>query len=314
MNGEKTTEMVETDAEVLDGPEPEEAGSELTLDQMAAVIQVSNRLEEYAKAMDRVVGVIIKRAYPGDFVVHAKEGDPDDKKRANIGAAAAERIAAFLGIKESNWRDRGKEWSEDRKHYTYSYEADFTFASRTIHAVGRAGTRDRFFGKEHGKWKPLEEVQEDHIRTAAFRACRKEGVRAILGLRAIPGSKLRELGFDLGKLVYAGFESGSKAIDPSTVKKDEATGQLVAKIRVKSLDMKEGKTAAGKPWRRWDVLAEDGVRFIMWVDANKDESNRVTLLSQAKVNGQESEVIYQVNKTQRGESYQIIKVNGEVDV
>lgn len=132
-----------------------------SLDQMDTVIGVAGRIEAYAKAMDAIVGAVVKRSYPGDWVVHKKGGEKDEDQKANMGAAAAERMAAFVGITESNWTAGAKEWSEDRKHYTYAYEADFTFGKRTIHVISRVGTRDKFFGKSKGSWKPLEDVQEE---------------------------------------------------------------------------------------------------------------------------------------------------------
>src|SRR5689334_8209217 len=131
--------MSEEKAEVIDQDEPETVALEvqepITDDGMDAVIAVAEKMEAYSRAMDIIINAIIKRSYAGDWVCHAKENDTEEKKKANIGAAAAERIATFLGIQERNWTMGAKEWSDDRKHFTYTYEADFGFKNRWVHAI-----------------------------------------------------------------------------------------------------------------------------------------------------------------------------------
>jgi len=283
-------------------PEPEM----FAMDNVDMVVQIADRIEKYAAAMDTILRTIVKRAYVGDIVVHRDSKKPDDDQRANFGAAAAERIAAFVGIQEKNWKGPVKEWSDDHKHYTYLYEADFGFGNRWIHSIGKAGTRDKFFGKSKEGWKPLAEVQEDHIRTAAFRACRKEGVRQILGLRNIPVGKLQEMGFDVSRITSVDFESGSRKLDTSTAEKTES-GTLKKKILVKSLEMKTGVTPAGKEWTRWDVYDRDNVKYAVFAPAN---SKRVQTLMEAKA--RDTEVEIEVKVKQQGEytNYSIVSVGG----
>ena len=87
----------------------------------------------------------------------------------------------------------------------WQFEADFGFGKRWIHAIGRASSRDKFFGYENKEWKAIEDVKEDDIRMAAFRATRKEGVRGLLGLRSIPLAKLQELGFNTANVRMVNF-------------------------------------------------------------------------------------------------------------
>lgn len=315
--------QVETEAQELEPLPPaaedenQDAGT-LAMEQMEAVIAVSGKIEQFAKAMDAITGAIIKRAYEGDFVCHDREGVPENERKANIGAAAAERIAAFLGIREKNWKDLGKEWSEDRKFFTYSYEADFTFGTRTVHAIGRAGNRDKFFGKEYNQatkqseWKSLDEVQEDDIRRAAFRTCRKEGVRTLLGLRAIPVTRLTALGFDARKIKFVAFKDAGKKLDEKDKQVDATSGLIKRNIVVKEMTKVEGVSKTnGKPWIRWDVKDEQGVKYAMFV--GNGDSKRAAALQDSYGDALAVEIEFQVSKTAAGESYQIVKVKGEVD-
>ena len=242
MNNEATVEAVEEDHETTAAVtiiEPPQTG-----DQMDAVIAISKRIDEYASAHDRIVGAVVKRSYPGDWVVHKKDSDKDEDQKANMGAAAAERMAAFVGINEANWTVGVKEWSDDKKHYTWTYEADFTFGKRTIHVISRVGTRDKFFGKISGGWKPLEDVQEDDIKKAAFRACRKEGVRTLLGLRNVPIAKLKDLGFDIAKVNFVGFQGATKALAADQKQVNAESGLIERTILIKEMKKAEGISKA----------------------------------------------------------------------
>lgn len=308
--------MSEERAEVVEVDEPETVALEvhepITDDGMDAVIAVAEKMEAYSKAMDTIINAIIKRSYAGDWVSHSKENDPEDKKKANIGAAAAERIATFLGIQERNWTPGEKEWSDDRKHFTYTYEADFGFKNRWIHAIGRAGTRDKFFGFAKGQWKALEDVQEDHIRTAAFRGCRKEGVRLLLGLRAIPVKKLIELGYDASKINYAGFEDRGKALDEASKTVDAKTGMASKVIIVAAFDVAEGVSQSNnkKPWRRVNIKDTDGHAWMMW---SAPGSKREAVLKDSFESKADVKVHFQTKKNDKGEQYEIIRVNDMVD-
>lgn len=312
--------MSESKAEAVEALEPEVLESAelavqepLSNDGMDAVIAVAEKMEAFSKAMDTIINAIIKRAYPGDFVCHAKESDPEEKKKANIGAAAAERIATFLGIQERGWTTGVKEWSDDHKHYTYIYEADFGFKGRWVHAIGRAGTRDKFFGFANGSWKALEDVQEDHIRTAAFRGCRKEGVRLLLGLRAIPVKKLIQLGYNANEINYASFESRGKTLDTKNVSVDTTSGATEKTITILEISPYEGiAKATNRPWRRLDVRDTDGVIWLMW-SAPGGKGKREAALVDSMTSKAAVKVHFQINKTDKGDRYEIIKVNGEID-
>lgn len=311
--------MSESRAEAVETDEPDVMGTDLTVqepmsdDGMDAVIAVAEKMDAYTKAMDTIINAIIKRAYPGDFVCHAQENDPEEKKKANIGAAAAERIATFLGIQERNWTMGVKEWSDDHKHFTYIYEADFGFKNRWVHAIGRAGTRDKFFGFAKGAWKALEDVQEDHIRTAAFRGCRKEGVRLLLGLRSIPVKKLIQLGYNAAEINYAGFESRGKTLGDTAKAVDAKTGMAEKVITVAEISPAEGVSkATNKPWRRLDIRDTDGVLWLMW-SAPGGKGKREAILLDSMTSKAQVKVHFQINKTDRGEKYEIIRVNDCID-
>lgn len=271
-------------------------------DPFDSVIQAAEKLEARAKAQDAILNIIVKRTFGGDWVCHSKSGTPESEQTANLGAAGAERVATFLGIQESNWRNLGKEWSEDHKHYSYAYCADFTFCGVTRRAEGRAGTRDKFFsgGKE------LEDVNEDDIRVAAFRECVKKGVTRLCGLRNIPLSKLKELGYDLGlvkKVDFKGTQLKKEDLKPGA-------GGLIAKtIQVVKLEKFEGvNKATNKPWTRFDLHDAEGVKYSIFADGT---SKRVLKLQEAEEDQRAIGIWIKVVEYNGRQQYQVEKVEGD---
>lgn len=283
---------------------------ELTIDGMDAVIAVAEKMPAFSKAMDVIINAIIKRSYPGDWVVHAKETDPEEKKKANIGAAAAERIAVFLGIQEKSWTKGVKEWSDDRRHYTWIFEADFGFKNRWVHAIGKAGTRDKFYSVVDGKMKPLEDIQEDHIKTNAFRAARKEGVRLLLGLRSIPVSKLIELGYDKTQIRYASFADKGKQLDESAKTVNKETGLAEREIVPMEIVPTEKASTDGKTtYRRLAIRDTDMTIWTMWSEPG-GKGRREAILKDALSMKEKVKVSFKTEQYRGADQYTIEKVNG----
>jgi len=92
-----------------------------------------------------------------------------------------------MSAKEKGLDDKG-EW------YRWEFEADATLNRKTIRFMGRAGSRDKFFGKANGELKIISDISEGDIKMAARRAVIKEAVRSMLGLRHIPLDMLTGLG------------------------------------------------------------------------------------------------------------------------
>ena len=244
-----------------------------------AVILVASKLDEYGRARDAIMNFIIKQSYPGDWVSHSLESVNKLDRTANLGAAGCERIAALLGIKELNWKQPRKEWSDNRLHFTYVTEADFEFHGRRIHVVHRVGTRDKFWRTEY-VWddaqkkklkvvKPLEDVREDYIEKASFRGARKEGVRTLMGLRNVPLKKLSTLGFNIEEVHYASFKASQKT-------EQKESGQVVgAKAedgrKEYTLNIKEiSEKKQGKKGTFYWVTDISGDKFLLTGDETSD--------------------------------------------
>jgi len=265
------------------------------------VIAAANKLEAYAKAQDQILNIIVKRTFAGDWVSHSKETLSENERTANLGAAGAERIANFLGVQESNWKEYPKEWSEDHKHYSYAYSADFSFRGITRHAEGRAGTRDQFFSVG----KAMEDINEDDIRVAAFRECFKKGLTRLFGLRNIPLSKLKALGYDIALVKKVEYADKGKQVAPED-RKAGSDGLIEKTIVVAKATRETGTNkSTGKPWVRWDIFDKEGIKYTVWNDGT-----RATKLSERAEDQLPIPIKFKIITANNRESYQVEWVEG----
>lgn len=233
MGKEGSAEVADRDLEVL-------PSIELNQSKLDAMIQFADKAEQFGKSLDKIRTFVMARAISGDWVQH---GD-----KINVSGPGAERILSALGlmgvpISFTNWissKDTGTD--KNGNWVQWWYTADVEIGGLRLGKIeGRAGSRDLFFGFEHGKWKDLADVKETDIRMAARRGVFKEAIKVALGLRGIPADQAAILGLDVKKIKkveYGSAKTGTGVIG--------AQGEFVAVVndvvikRQKPAD-KEGK-------------------------------------------------------------------------
>jgi hypothetical protein len=246
-------------------------------DYMNVTIEVADNLVKYEKAVDAIMNFIVRRCYAGDFVSHDKASTPLDERKVNIIGAAAERIARDLGIQESNRTKPEKKWFDQAKHpghYYYECEGDFTFRGRKVHAVGNASTLNPFYSREYGAEKSPDKIREEYIMRECWRDCVKQGIKMWFGLRAIPITKLKELGYDISKVKFVNFgqnKDSQAAKNPEATAKPAGTEAPVADseaitITIEAVTAKTSKN--GKSF--YSVKDAEGVNYYAWGDAQSD--------------------------------------------
>lgn len=246
--------MGENGAEVVDDDKETEGAESGTLihlggdEQLIALESIAKNAERMIAAKQQVWNVLLRIAKPGDWTVFESQG----KKKAEIGHGGAMRYAAFLGISFTNWSAEKIVGTDEKgQWFRWDYECDCLFAGRSIRVYGRAGSRDRFFGKDHGAYKELHEISEGDIKIAARRSAMKEGVKTMLGLHHIPPDELEAAGV---KMEFAGGHSFKS-------KDEKAAGGQSVTIALDSARLqKEGETN-GKKWKWFMVKDAEGVDY-----------------------------------------------------
>ena len=246
----------------------------LTREGMDSVLFLADHIDELAAAHERITLACLKRAQPGDWVVHGDEG----REKASIGYAGAFRSASLAGISFINWTARRVTWTDDAgPAYRYEYECDAMLGKRVLRAFGRFGSRDKFLGyvgekkdstgkviREAG-WKDLEDINEGDVKIAAMHRCYAEGVKALLGFHAMDPNYLKKHGVELQyatRVRYGEAAVSGKVGKPADgeAKKDApkpADGQKTTTGKVAQITKKDGTGAKG-PWTKYSItLAGD---------------------------------------------------------
>jgi len=224
-------------------------------DKMDALIHAAEKIDALGKAMDKFRTFALNRALPGDWVKF-KEKDSEDAT-IELTGAGADRIAAALGISFVEWSD-SKESGTDEKGqwFTWYYTCTATWQGRRLEGVvGRAGSRDKFFGMAYGQLKAIADVNEADIRTAARRNCMKEGCKLMLGIRRIPMSSANKLGLDLSCIKEVNFGSKKSGTASSDAEAGGSVNAEVVSVTIK----REVKDAPGKKgYTIYSVKAKSG--------------------------------------------------------
>lgn len=185
---------VETVQEETNALKPMKEETGITADYLKQLDFVANNIDRFVTAQDKIWRAILKIAKEGDWVIF---GD-DRKESVCLSGPGAERIASRIGVSFNNWQEKKDKGSDEKGDwYRYWFECDASFGGRTVRAIGRASSRDKFFGRANGQWKELSDIPEDNIRMAAFRGAMKEGVRILFGLRNIPKEEFLKAGIPL---------------------------------------------------------------------------------------------------------------------
>ncbi len=139
------------------------------------VAALEKRVEIFA-AINRI---LVKHTQPVDWLLMTTQGSRG--KVAYLGADGAERIAALLGI---TWSTPKKERQQREGFYIWQFEGHFQMAGRgVVYALGSCSSRDKFFGRSGGEWKPENDVSERDVQMKGFSNWIRNGVSRLLGLR-----------------------------------------------------------------------------------------------------------------------------------
>lgn len=233
------TEVIEKHIEV--------AGEGETLaikrDSLEDTLWLADNIDKIIEAEKKIFMGILKMTSPNDFVAFGK----GEKETVELSGAACERISR-LGVSFINWSPVICENLSDEKGdwFRYIYECDATFRGRVHRVMGIVSSRTKFFGKKDGELKELWEVDRESVQKAAFRECKKEGVKSLLGLRHLNRAELEKYGV---KVVASGGHDFKS-------KEEKAEAAQTANIQVAEVLFK--KTAS---WTRFTIKDQAGIAY-----------------------------------------------------
>lgn len=264
MSTETKNEIMEVESIIKDIEPSPDSGGLVSVNRSSVddILWLADNVDKVIAAQNKIRTAILKLAQPGDWTIF---GDGDTRK-AEIGFAGANRIGTTLGVGYKEWeskkiveRDELGEW------FRWEFYCTAFFRNSEIRVYGRAGSRDKFFGKAHGALKPLHDVREDDIKVAAMRAAKKEGVRDLFGLHHLDPDFLTKNGVILsaaGGYTFKGKEE--QAAETSTVN-----------VGIENVLIKTGTNAStGKPWTRFTVVDAEGVAYTTFSETVATEAKK----------------------------------------
>jgi len=261
-----------TEAEVIEENEVETfpeatgvVGGALGIEDQLALAENIGKLVD---AQNKIRMTLLRLAQSGDWVIF---GD-GEKAKAELNFAGAMRIGSTLGCSFTNWSAQ-KETGADEKGswYRWDYECDAVFRGRSIRVYGRAASRDKFFGKAHGEYKALADVDEGNIRQAARRGAMKEGVKVLFGMHHMDPKELEKVGIKMDSATGVSFKSAE-------TKSEEAQTATVA---VQDVRVKKGDN-----WTKYTIIDVEGVSYSTFSESF------ATVAKEAKASGKQVTITF----------------------
>jgi len=218
---------VEADPIAVEGPNTE-LGS-IIQDNPLEMVEMLEKTASLAPRMIAARNTILAACtFPNDWKVF----DSGDKATACLSSAGAERVGVHFGIKIFEVTHKKESWDDEAgKAYRYVFEGKAAMGSRIIYCTGSYSTRDKFLGKVDGAFRDIKEINENHIRNAAYHIFQGNCVKVMLGLRNIPVGEYNKImnstGQDADKTTGHGYATGSQG--------DTSTGDTVKQIELSKL-------------------------------------------------------------------------------
>ena len=184
--------MIDKDKELIEVPTAEvvvvQPGKRMPVTQKE-VDEVVRIAELQVDLRNRLLGVLVKTTSPKNWVDLG--GNP------YLAKGGCEAFAATIGISYEILKPE-RRMSDDEVGAFYIYETIGTFIYRgvSITAMGMATSRDQFFAKAHGEWRPQSEINEANISKKAYTNCFNNGIKKSLGLSSLTWADLEAVGMN----------------------------------------------------------------------------------------------------------------------
>lgn len=228
MDNEQKTEPAQS-GEIVPTDMPESEMMQVIADESPEVTLA--RLEKAAELAPRwrsaMRTLLMSLTFPGDWEIFGE----NERAKVCLSSAGAERVATQFNVKFFDVAFVKKQFTDEiGEGYRYTYTGKATLGGRIIFTQGVYSTRDPFLGKAAGEFKPLIAINENDIQTAAYHRFLGNGIKSLLGLRAMPVDQYRELmdrsGQDAKKTTAHKYAGGAKG---GTDQSDKAKqGELAA--------------------------------------------------------------------------------------
>ncbi|HEA21471.1 MAG TPA: hypothetical protein ENH87_11185 [Pricia antarctica] len=227
------------------------------------ILFLADNIQRVIDAHNKIRMALLRLAQPGDWIVFSDDKDKS-KEKAELGFAGAMRIGSTLGVNFTNWSSEKENGTDDNgEWYRWNFECDASYKSRIVRVYGRAASKDKFFGKAYGKFKPLHDIDEGNIKMAGRRGAMKEGIKVLFGLHRMNPTELEKFGVKLDRAGGHMFKG----------EKEQATAE-VKNVIVQIKDITRKVDPKGK-WTLYIVKAMDGKDYTTFDKKIADKAKEI---------------------------------------
>jgi len=226
---------------------PEESASTemATLTAEGDIDVFTSQLEKKAALAPRIKAaqdaILASQTYPSDWIEHGS--------MMCLSSAGAERVGRLFNIKFFEVKDKKEDFTDSiGKGYRFVYEGKATMDNRVTFATGMFSTREKFLAFANGVWKPVEDINENNIRRAAYHIFIGNAIKSLLGLRNIPKTEwtkiMNRIGSDAkaaGAVRYGKTTKGGTTQDDSALQKELAEACIAISNAGYYVEKYEGK-------------------------------------------------------------------------
>lgn len=135
----------------------------------------------------------------------------DMQGKPYLTSSGAEKVARLFGVKIRDVKTEKKDSSDEKgKFYYYLVTgvAELKGGDDYIEAVGTCSSKDQFFAKRGGQFKPLSEVEETNILKAAYSNFIGNAITRLLGIRNLTWEELKTIGIAPDKVARVEYKNG----------------------------------------------------------------------------------------------------------
>jgi len=130
--------------------------------------------------------ILMINTYPADWTV---QGD-----KACLSSAGAERVGRQFPIRYDDVQSEKETFTDAHgEGYRFNYWGYAELYDRRVYVHGSYSTRDKFLGFAGGEWRTIEEINEGHIRNAAYHVFCGNAIKELLGLRGMPVAEYQRI-------------------------------------------------------------------------------------------------------------------------
>ena len=162
---------------------------------------VLNIIEKRNALFDRVMAVAIQSTNYNDW--------SDQAGKPYLESSGAEKCARRFGISIIDLQIAREDFDDGEKYYLYTVIGKAKLGNEIIEAVGTCSSRDKFFGRQNGKYKAIQDVDIANIKKKAVTNFRGNAIRQILGLNKITWETLKKYGIDRNGTSKVNYDKGA---------------------------------------------------------------------------------------------------------